>query len=146
MTTIRTSLIRFKVAMATLMALSAPFVVFAQQPQADFGAVGKTASAFLGFLNGYVVPLLLAVAFLVFIWGMFKFFVQGGASEESRGEGKKLALWAVLGFVLIVSLWGIANVVADGFGFRSPALQTVPAIPIPHRSGMGAPPDCGAAC
>ncbi len=144
MTMMRTSLLRFKVAIgATLMALSAPFVVIAQQPQADFGVVGRTAGSFLLFLNGYVVPLLLAIAFLIFIWGMYKYFILGGGNEESRGEGRQLALWAVLGFVLIVCLWGIVNVVAHGLGFRNPSLQTVPGIPIPHRSGTGADPSQG---
>lgn len=143
----RASLLRLKAAIgAALMALSAPFVVFAQQPQADFGAVGATAKVFLGFLNGYVVPLLIAIAFLVFVWGMFKYFIRGGASEESRGEGKKLLLWSILGFVLIVSLWGLVNVIASGLQFRNPNLQTVPGIPIPHRDGKPVSPDCGVAC
>lgn len=128
------------------MAQCAPFVVFAQQPQTNFGAVGQTFTAFLSFLNSYIVPLLVAVAFLSFAYGMFQYFIKDGASDESRESGKKLALWGVLGFVLIVSLWGIVNIVADSFGFRGTQIQTLPAIPIPGRSGTGADPDCGFAC
>lgn len=137
MTTLRPSAYLMVALGAALMALAAPFVVYAQQPQTDFGAVGRTAGAFLSFLNSYIIPLLLAVAFFFFIWGMFKFFVQGGASEEGRNQGKQLAIWGVVGFVLITSLWGIVNVVASGLGFQSPSLQTMPAIPIPQRSGTG---------
>lgn len=130
-----------------LTALLAPFAVYAQPaPPADFGAIGTTFGAVITFINGYIIPLFLAIAFFLFVWGMFNYFVRGGASDESRQKGKQLAIYAVAGFVLILSFWGLVNVIAAGFGFRAPNLQTMPAIPIPGRSGTGANPNCGAAC
>ena len=34
------------------------------------------------------VPLIFAVAFIVFIWGVFKFFILGGGNEEQREGGR----------------------------------------------------------
>ncbi len=122
----------------------APFVALAQNPAppANFGVIGNTTGFVISFLNGYIIPLLIAVAFLAFIWGMFTYFIRGGASEEGRQQGKQLAVYAVAGFVLIVSLWGIVNVIAGGMGFRAPELRTMPPVPIPGS------PNCtgGGAC
>ena len=71
----------------------------------------------LSFLNGTVVPFLLAIAFLVFIWNVFRYFIVGGENEESQGQARSLALWGIGAFVIIVSIWGIVNLLVSGFGF-----------------------------
>lgn len=64
----------------------------------------------IGILNTVVVPLVFALAFIVFIWGIFHAFILNGASDEKRKEGAKFALWAVIGFVIMISVWGIVNI------------------------------------
>ncbi len=92
-----------------------------------------TVSMFLAnisaFMNGTLVPLIFALAFLMFLWGMFKTFILGGADEGKQDEGKQLMLYSIIGFVVMVSLWGIVNLVADGFGFTGAALQQIPVLP-----------------
>ncbi len=63
----------------------------------------------LKFLNGTIVPFLLGIAFLVFIWNVARYFIIGGANEESQEKARSLALWGIATFVIIVSLWGIVN-------------------------------------
>ena len=58
-------------------------------------------------VNGSIVPLIYALAFLVFIIGMVRFFFLGG--EEGREKGKQLMLWGIIGFVVMFSVWGIVN-------------------------------------
>jgi hypothetical protein len=74
-------------------------------------------SGVLGFVNGYVIPLIFAAAILSFIWGMFQYFVLGGANEEKREKGKQVAVWAVIGLVLMLSLQGIVMLLVEVFGF-----------------------------
>jgi hypothetical protein len=64
----------------------------------------------IGILNTVVVPLVFALAFIVFIWGIFQAFILNGANDEKRKEGAKFALWAVIGFVIMISVWGIVNI------------------------------------
>ena len=90
--------------------LTLPSLVFAQTTVATY------LTLFVSFLSNYVIPLILAIAALFFFWGIAKSFIISGASEESREEGKKIAIWGVLAFVFIVSLWGITNVLVKGFG------------------------------
>ncbi|MDP2816114.1 MAG: pilin [Rectinemataceae bacterium] len=58
-------------------------------------------------VNGSVVPLVYALAFLLFIFGMVRFFFFGG--EENREKGKTFMIWGIIGFVVMFSVWGIVR-------------------------------------
>lgn len=72
---------------------------------------------FLKFLNESIIPFLLAIAFLVFLWNIMRYFVLGGSNEESQEKARSQALWGILAFVVIVSFWGIVNFFIYGLGF-----------------------------
>lgn len=67
-------------------------------------------------INVILVPLLLAVAFITFLWGMFRYFIWGAESEEDRATGRQVMLWGVVGFVAIVGVWGLVYLVLGTFG------------------------------
>ena len=71
----------------------------------------------ISFLNSTVIPFIIAVAFLVFLWNMAQYFIIGGASEENRTKARRNALYGIAAFVVIVSIWGIVNLLVNGFGF-----------------------------
>ena len=71
------------------------------------------------FLNSIVVPFLIALAGLVFIWNAFRYFILGGANEESQAKARTLATWGIAAFVFIVSLWGIVNLFVTGLGLTN---------------------------
>ena len=106
-----------------------PALAVAAGPAAGFGGVGDLVKTFIDFINGYLVPAVFALAFFMFLWGMFKFFFLSGASEEGREAGKQLMLWAVIAFVMMVSIWGLVEVVAGGFGFNDPTPPVLPKVP-----------------
>jgi hypothetical protein len=81
-----------------------------------------------GIINGILVPLLFTVTFLVFIWGMFTYFIAAGESDEQREKGKKLALYGVIGFFLMAAVWGIVRVVNGTFGFDAAARPDLPTL------------------
>ncbi len=63
------------------------------------------------FINEILVPILIAVSFIVFLYGVYKYFILGAASDEDRKSGRQFVLWGVIGFVIIGSLWGLVNIV-----------------------------------
>lgn len=71
----------------------------------------------LSFLNATVLPFLFALAFLFFLWNATRYFIIGGSNEEDQTKAKALAVWGIAAFVFIVSLWGIVNLLVEGFRF-----------------------------
>jgi len=93
---------------AALLSLPAP--VFAATLQEYMVAI-------LMFINNTLIPSLFALAFLFFIINVVRYFIIGGASDDGRKSAKRLALWGIIAFVLMVSIWGIVNMLVYGFGF-----------------------------
>ncbi|HUY62761.1 MAG TPA: hypothetical protein VMV50_03165 [Candidatus Paceibacterota bacterium] len=79
-------------------------------------------------INSVIVPVLIAVAFIVFLYGVYKYFIQGAASDTERETGRKFVMWGVIGMVIIVSFWGVVNIVKDTL-IPSTANNTAPAYP-----------------
>jgi hypothetical protein len=76
----------------------------------------------LKFLNEVIVPFLIAIAFLVFIWNIVRYFIIGGANEDDQKKAKSLAFWGISAFVVILSFWGIVNLFVYGLGFGNRAI------------------------
>jgi hypothetical protein len=95
-------------------------------------------SALVGFVGTKLVSFLMGIAFVVFIWNVFRYFIMGGANEEARTQAKSLAIWGILAFVFIASLWGIVNFIRGNFGIGDYA-PTAPDYMQERR--YGAPPE-----
>lgn len=108
----------------SLLALT-PVVAFAQ-----FGGINSFLGDISTFINGTLIPLIFALALLVFLYGVFNYFILGGGDEGKREEGRKLMLWAIIGFVVMVSIFGIVNLIANGLGFsQDEDIQNIPNVP-----------------
>lgn len=58
-------------------------------------------------IDSVVIPLLYALAFLFFVYGIATTFFSH--NEEKRQKGRDFALWGVVGLVVIFSVWGIVK-------------------------------------
>lgn len=92
-----------------------PFVASAQLNRND--GIQDFLIALLNFLNEVVVPFIFALAFLFFIWNAARYFIIESGNEEGREKAKRLALWGIIAFVLMISIWGIVNLLVGGLGF-----------------------------
>lgn len=93
-------------------ALAFPALVSAQVTASSAGTIGQ---GIIALINNVLVPLVFAVAFVVFIWGVFQYFIAGGADEEKRESGKSLMLWGIIGFFVMASVWGLVNILRGTF-------------------------------
>ncbi len=83
------------------------------------------ASTILYIINSILVPLLFAIAFIVFLYGIARAYIFSGGDPAKVSEGHKLLLWGIIAFVVMISLWGLVNVVANTFGlYGASALPT----------------------
>jgi hypothetical protein len=94
----------------------------------DGGAFGKLLGDILTFTNNVLIPFIIGIGFLVFVFGMFQYFIAGGADEEKRGQGKSLMIYATLGFVLIIVFWGIVNLLTSSTGLNDDQLKFTPTV------------------
>jgi uncharacterized membrane protein YidH (DUF202 family) len=96
------------------------------------GAFETLLKNILDFANDVLIPFIIGIGFLVFVYGMFKYFIAGGADEEKRESGKSLMIYATLGFVLIIVFWGIVNLLTSSTGLQSKTIQYTPTVTVPN--------------
>jgi hypothetical protein len=99
----------------------APFTLFMPllaSAQLDLTYFETSGGGIADLIGNVLVPLVFGIAVLMFLWGVFKAFILGGSDEEKQKEGKQLMVYAIVGFVLMVALWGIVSLVVDIFGLN----------------------------
>lgn len=105
---------------ATVLALAASFgMPLFTAAQINKTVIESYSRDIINIINGIIVPVLLAIAFIVFIWGVYKYFILGAADEKSRTDGKQFTFWGVIGFVVIFSVWGLVNIVIQALNLNS---------------------------
>jgi hypothetical protein len=95
-----------------------PVLAFAQIQADNAQSIGL---GIISLINNVFVPLVFAAAFIVFIFGVFQYFIAGGADEEKRESGKSLMLWGIIGFFVMVSVWGLVNILRGTFNLTNTA-------------------------
>ncbi len=110
----KTIISRFVGVALLVVLLSSAQIAIAQTATPAAGGLNTTAiqglsDSIIGLLNTVVVPLVFALAFIVFLWGVFQAFILGANNEEKRKEGAKFVMWALIGFVVMISIWGLVN-------------------------------------
>lgn len=59
-----------------------------------------------------VVRLMFAIAFIYFLWGLFK-FVKNADNETERDVGKMHMIWGVIGLAIMVAAQGLVALLQD---------------------------------
>lgn len=99
---------------------------------AQVRSIQDAAGVVTNIINGVLVPLVFAIAFIVFIWGIFQYFIAGGHDEEAKEKGKSLMLYGLIGFFLMVSVWGLVNILVGTFNLLNNAPTFIPGAPGPR--------------
>jgi hypothetical protein len=64
------------------------------------------------YLNQILV-LLMAFAIVSFVWYIIKYFIKADADKK---EAANYAMYAIIGFFVILSVWGLVNILSNTFG------------------------------
>ena len=98
-------------ALALAVSFAAPLVALAATGGINLGAIRPYSDGIIDGINTILVPVIIAIAFITFLWGVYKYFILGAADEDAQRNGRQFILWGIIGFVVILSVWGLVNVV-----------------------------------
>ncbi len=143
------NLIRTSLLAASLLAPFAAFAAFAVgassngswffsfgSGNAGIAACGATicyiAQTILYLINAVLVPLVFAISFIVFLWGVASTYIISRGDETAVEHGHRLILWGLVGFAVMVSIWGLVNIVANTFGLAG---YSAPPTPTSYSAG-----------
>lgn len=96
-----------------------PLAVFAQNTANDnlvdlFNQINTVINA--------IIPFLVGLAVLIIIWGVFN-YIAGAGDEEKRAQAKQYIVWGVVGVFIMLSVWGLVNVLVNSFALRKGPLD-----------------------
>ena len=64
-----------------------------------------------------LIALLMAIAFLMFLWGVFE-FVKNADNQTARETGRRHLLFGVIGMLIMLSAYAILSIAAGTFGLQ----------------------------
>ena len=98
----------------------------------------------LTFINTVIVPLILGIAFLVFVINTVRYFVANSSSEEGREKAKGFMLYSIFAFVFIIVFWGIINLLISttDLGGCNPPMSDYQQFQMSGTDGAPWAPDC----
>jgi len=89
-------------------------------------SICDVADTILYLINDVAVPLLFAVSFIVFLYGIAQAYIFSKGDVAKVEAGHKLLLYGLIGFVVMISLWGLVNVVSNTFGLSGDSAPVLP--------------------
>ena len=93
-------------------------------PAVAAAAVTDIASAldwFMGILN-LLVPVVIALAVVVFLFGIFKYVTA--KDDTAKQEARSIILYGVIVLFVMVAIWGLVNILIATFGLSTEPPQT----------------------
>ncbi len=100
-----------------------PLVALAQYTPTQ-GVVGLIN--YVHQLANLILPVLIAVAVVYFIWQVFVFVIAD--SDEKKSKAKGQMIWGIVGIFVMVSVWGLVAILVNTFGTGNSSV-TLPTLP-----------------
>ena len=76
--------------------------------------VGGLLIWFKNLLNT-LVPIIIALAVVWFLWNVFQFIVKDGDDKDKAKSGM---IWGIVAIAVMVSVWGLVGILTSTFGTK----------------------------
>jgi hypothetical protein len=86
--------------------------------------LGVLLSYITCILTGFVVPLIFALAMVMFIWGVVQYVINTD-EEAKKQKGKMFMIWGIIALTVMTSVWGLVGIVGNTFGIKN-VIPTLP--------------------
>ena len=112
----------------------APLFALAQSASGTYAGCGTAQTpgtiqyviCIIGNILGAVVPVLIALGIVYFVWGVVQYVIAD--SEEAKKKGKDHMIYGIIGLVAIVAMWGLVSLLTTTFGLNNNVNVQVPSI------------------
>ncbi|HBT81468.1 hypothetical protein A2757_00065 [Candidatus Giovannonibacteria bacterium RIFCSPHIGHO2_01_FULL_48_47] len=105
-------------------ALTIPILVLAQVVTPLPSGTQSIVTNIKNLVNN-VIPILLIIGTVVFLWGVI-LYLTAGADEEKRANARSLMIYGLVGLFVMVAVWGIVNVLVGFFGITGTGIPERP--------------------
>lgn len=95
----------------------------------DFSSGSKLGDLFsyiTCIIQNGVVPLIFAIAMVMFIWGVVQYVINSD-EEAKKAKGKQFMIWGIIALTVMIGVWGLVGIVGNTFGLDTqflPKLKT----------------------
>jgi uncharacterized membrane protein YidH (DUF202 family) len=96
--------------------MAMPFLALAQTDPGSVTSVTTLYQKILYFLN-LAVPLAIAIAVVIFIYGVLKYVTAG--EDEDKSKARNFMIWGIVAIFVMVSVWGLVNILKNTFGLQN---------------------------
>ncbi len=96
---------------ASVAALFLPLVAAAQTK--------KTLATVIDLIISYanrILVLMMGIAVVMFVYYVIKYFIR---ADADRTEAGTYVMWSLIGFFVILSMWGLVNILQNTFGLQN---------------------------
>lgn len=66
-------------------------------------------------ITDYIIPLVFAIALLIFLWGVVMYVIAGD-DEEKKKSGRMYIIYGIIGLAVMASVWGLVGMLTGEFG------------------------------
>ena len=105
----------------------APGVVLAADPNRTIDNLGTLMETMLDWINGSLIPLMIAAAVLIFFWGIIKYIKAAGDATE-KAASRSIMIWGIVALFVMVSVWGLVGILSGTLGTSNDRPPIVPGI------------------
>ena len=84
----------------------------------------QTLADLVGYIIFYLnmaLDLMMVFAIVMFVWNVIQYFVKPNAERKDAGL---YVMYSIIGFFVILSIWGILNILGNSFGLGNQYNQT----------------------
>jgi len=116
----------------SLLVLLTPSVLLANQAPTPAGNTARSIDGLLDYaiyIAGRALPLLILGALVLFLFGIVKRFFWSKDTAD-RSEASKFILWGIVALFIMVSVWGLVNVLRGTFNLDNNSVPVAPAVPV----------------
>lgn len=79
---------------------------------------------------GYLIPLVLAFALLIFLFGLARFLLRAD-NEIERRRGQRIMVWGVAILFVMSSIWGIISFIGQNLLINQGGIANSPQVNLP---------------